>query len=284
MSTLNSRGAFILSLSLSLLSRQCVCERTNMCNMTDNMDSDNEYIWYSTTDFVPLDGISCGHMYLGHINFVEFDFVWHGRTTSDEAEMFFRVGFDSWYGSTCDGQNSNYPSLWISPDDDYLMLGVSDSASCSHRYILDDYDDVEEEVSHHVLIYFDDEELTVDITGGGKDDYQRSWNKTRPKLAHIGSVVPVWWMSTKFGGTEYNRANGTFSDIVITSRQFENSTLEPTMPIECFCTTIVHVVSKQKEAVPKCYLAARGLPKCLDLVRPSNMLGQLQMNHKQWTT
>ena len=50
-------------------------------------DVEDYYEWYSKTDFVPLQGISCGYMYLGHVNTVEFDLVWNGRSTDDEAEM-----------------------------------------------------------------------------------------------------------------------------------------------------------------------------------------------------
>ena len=192
-------GALALSISITLIT-QCL-SKYNKCNMTDHRKSNDEYIWYSTTDFIPFQGISCGDMYLGHINTVEFDFVWNGRVTEDEAEMFFRVGFDAFYGTGCDGQNSQYPSLWISPDDDYFMFGVSDSDSCTHRYYLDDYDDVTRFVNHHFLIYWDDDILTVNITGGGKDDYYRKWNKTAPRNDHMGEVVPVWFMSSKFGGT-----------------------------------------------------------------------------------
>ena len=224
-------GTLILSLSLSLIS-QCL-SRTNKCNTTDNRATEDKYVWYSTTDFVPLDGISCGEMYLGHINTVEFDFVWNGRVTEDEVEMFFRVGFDSVYGNGCSGQQSQYPSFWIADDNDYFMIGVSDHSSCSHKYYLDDYDDVTRFVSHHFLIYWDDDILSVNITGGGKDDYYRTWNKTYMKYDHVDMIVPVWFHSTKFGSTEYNRANGTFSNIVMTAKQFANTsmpTMEPTAP------------------------------------------------------
>ena len=70
--------------------------------------------------------------------------------------------------------------------------------------------------------------MTINISGGNKDDYYRSWSKTRPYLHHIGMVVPVWFMSSKFGQTHYVRANGTFSNIVITSSQFTNDTWDPT--------------------------------------------------------
>ena len=197
------------------------------CNMTDNRVAHHEYIWYSVTHFKPLQGVSCGHMYIGHINTVEFDFVWKGRVTEDESEMFFRVGFDSFYGHSCRGQASQYPSFWISPDDDYFMIGVSDSDSCTQRYYLHDYGDITLYESHHILIYWDDDILTVNITGGGKDDYYRIWNKSPARSEHIGAVVPVWFMSSKFGSTEYNKANGKFSNIIIKSHQFSN-TMTPT--------------------------------------------------------
>jgi len=115
----------------------------------------------------------------------------------------------------------------MSSEGDYLMLGVSDSDSCDTKYTLNDYGNISVDISHHIEIYFDDDTLSVNITGGGKDDYIRSWNKTHPRYDHIGEIVPVWFMSGKFGSAEYNRGNGTFSNIVITSSQFTNGTESP---------------------------------------------------------
>merc|ERR1712087_580379 len=33
----------------------------------------------------------------------------------------------------------------------------------------------------------------------------------------VGQIVPVWFMSNKFGSTQYQRGNGTFSNIIIRS-------------------------------------------------------------------
>merc|ERR1719229_568026 len=81
-------------------------------------------------------------MYIGHVMNVVFDFVWHGRTVNNEAENFFRVGFDSGYGVSCDGQLAQYPSFWMSSEGDYLMLGVSDSDNCDTKYTMDDYGNI----------------------------------------------------------------------------------------------------------------------------------------------
>jgi len=211
---------------LSSLISQCLSE-INQCNITDNRDSSDEFIWYSTSDFIPQQGKSYCYTYLGHINTLEFNFTLTGRTTEDSYEMFLRVGFDAFYGTGCNGQQSQYPSIFLTPDD-YLRLYVSDSDSCATHYDLDDYEEIESGVDHHIFIYWDDDTFSINITGGNKDDYYRSWNKTAPRNAHMGRIVPVWWMSSKFGSTSYYRGNGTFSNITITSREFGNGTFAPT--------------------------------------------------------
>lgn len=214
---------FFCALVLSLSFTKCLSLVSGHCDSKSGPDG--EHIWYSTTDFVPRQSISCGEMKLGHINQLSFDFVWNGPAVPGEPEMFFRVGFDSLYGTSCDGQSSNYPSFWVSGDD-HLMIVVSDSESCSKRYTLSEYNAVTRFVSHHVEIYFDDDTLSVNISGGSKADYHRSWNKTHPLHHHIGQMAPVWIMSSKFGATDFNTANGTISAIVITARQFANFTAD----------------------------------------------------------
>ena len=101
--------------------------------------------------------------------------------------------------------------------------------SCQPSQSLTDYGVLNKGISHHVVISFNDSLLTIHVSGGGKANYTQSWSRASTFSHHVRSVVPVWWMSTKFGTSEYNLGNGTFSNIKITFSDFgTTTTLAPT--------------------------------------------------------
>ena len=199
---------------------------------TESIGPNKESIWQSTSDFVPVQGQSFGEVMIGYQMYMEFDFIFHGRTnhpSNNKYEMFFRVGFDSVLGNSCNGQGSRYPSLWIRDNADILHLSCSSSTSCQPSQSLTDYGILNKGISHHVVISYNDSLLTIHVSGGGKANYTQSWSRASTFSHHVRSVVPVWWMSTKFGTSQYNLGNGTFSNIKIIFSDFGTTTSLPTL-------------------------------------------------------
>ena len=197
--------------------------------------SDGTQIWNSTSDFVPVQSQSFGSIKIGRIMTVEFDFVFWGRTNDpkqNQREMFFRIGYDAEDGKGCDGQQSQYPSFWLSQDDDTLIVINSEEGDCTHRYDLDEYGAFSIGIAYHIHIAFDDDTFSIHISGGDKSDWINQWPRSPTSKSHLGDEVPIWFMSDRFGSSKYNRANGTFSDMIIISRLFTyeptTTTIEPT--------------------------------------------------------
>ena len=217
MSATQTCGFVLLWLLHSI--RTTLCQLTNQ--YTESIGSNGEYLWQSTSDFIPVQSQSFGEIPIGDEMSAEFDFVWGGRTNDpspDKYEMFFRVGYDSALGNSCSGQGSRYPSMWMSADDDTLHISASHGTVCQPSQSLADYGVISKHVPYHLLIAFNSTTLTVDISGGDRSDFRKSWAREPTLSAHVGTVAEVWWMSSKFGQTEYNRGNGTFSNIVIASK------------------------------------------------------------------
>ena len=74
------------------------------------------------------------------------------------------------------------------------------------------------DVSYHVVIEFNQSVLTVSI-----DDHTTRFQRGPTANQFIATEVPVWWMSNKFGSTQYYKGNGTFSDITIRSTLLTDS-------------------------------------------------------------
>ena len=231
-------------LIITLFLYLCQSQRPLTNQYTESIGTNGESIWQSTSDFVPVQGQSFGQITLGRQISMKFDFIFNGRSNSpntNKYEMFFRVGFDSYYGNGCSGHGSRYPSLWLRDKTEELHLSVSDGVGCSQSQALTDYGVLNKGIPHHVHISFNDSLLTFHISGGGKDNFTESWSRTPTLQSHIGKTANVWWMSSKFGYSQYNRGNGTFSNIVIISSDFgptEVPTNVPTANPSAYPTTI----------------------------------------------
>jgi len=215
-----------------------------------SISDQGEEIWQSTSDFIPLRSQSFGSIRIGRAMSAEFDFQFGGRTNdpkSDAYEMFFRVGFDSKLGNGCSGQGSRYPSFWLASGSDTLHVSVSDSNSCQPSYSLAAYGTISIGVWYHVVIRYNATTLRVDILGGDDDQspWTQSWARHHTMRDHLGRNASIWWMSGKFGPTDYNRGNGTFSNITITSADFQY-----TQPPTADPTTIVPTVTGPPTRIP----------------------------------
>lgn len=201
---------------------------------TESTGLNGEYLWQSTSDFIPVQSQSFGEIKIGDEMSAEFDFVWGGRTndpSQDKYEMFFRIGYDSALGNSCSGQGSRYPSFWISKDSDTMHLSTSHGSTCQPSQSLSEYGIINKHIPYHILIAFNSSALSVHISGGDRANFSKHWSREPTKSNHIGTMAQIWWMSGKYGQTEYNRGNGTFSNVVITSKIHTDSpTTNPTSP------------------------------------------------------
>ena len=161
---------------------------------------------------------------------MEFDFVFGGRTNSPNAnfyENFFRVGFLA-TSRNCDGEGSRYPSFWLNSGfDDYMHVSVSSGNLCQSAQKLDGYGTISIGSTYHLKIAFNNTEIVINVSGGGKDNYTQIHSRSPTLSSHIGQEANVYFMSPKFSG-DYNVGNGTLSNIVIISNVFtESPTLSP---------------------------------------------------------
>ena len=241
-------------LAFWLFCSSCYIAHCQLNHWNKTIGTDGEDIWLSTSDFVPVHSQSFGTIRIGRIMSVEFDFVFGGRTNDpnkDQTEMFFRIGYDAVGGTSCDAQNSKYPSLWLSYNTNTLYVSASDATGCSNFYLLSDYGNISVGVSYHIFIAFDDTHLFVGISGGNKSDWTKEWDRSPTSESHLGDEVPIWWMSGKYGPSEYNRANGTFSEVIIKSDLFTflTPTSEPTS-IPTVETTNITIVDVTADPLP----------------------------------
>ena len=216
----------------SILSLMASVSNTLSNQWDKSTDDDEKDVWYSTTPFIPVQGRSFGTIHIGRVMSIDFDFVFGGRTNdpyADRPEMFFRMGYDAAGGATCDVQRSAYPSFWLSSTADTLYFLGSDENGCSNIYNLNEYGTISVGISYHVHISLDDSAFLVNISSSDQLHWTKEWDRSPTLESHLGDEVPIWWMSDKFGPSMYNRANGTFSDIIIISRWFSYSSPSPTV-------------------------------------------------------
>ena len=188
-------------------------------------------IWYSATNFVPVQSKSFGTIKIGRIMSMEFDVIFGGRTNdphTNRAEMFFRIGYNANRGTNCNAQNSAYPALWLSSNTDTLYISASDGNGCSNLYILNEYGSITPGIPYHLSIAFNDNHFFVEISKDDESDWTKQWDRSPTLESHLGDDVPIWWMSGKFGSSRYNRGNGTFSNVIIKSNWFSYDTPLPT--------------------------------------------------------
>ena len=163
--------------------------------------------WESTSDFIPIRDQSYGTITIGSTMRMEFDFTFLGRTNdpgTDKFENFFRVGYDSAFGNNCSGQGSRYPSFWLSPDSDTMHVSVSQGNSeCQPSYPLTNYGTITVGSTYHLIIAYNASLLTVAVSSSDRPDWDMSWARTPTSAEWIGTTAHVWFMSGKFGSSEY---------------------------------------------------------------------------------
>merc|ERR1719474_1035825 len=204
-----------------LLSLRYALCRCALNQYTQFVDSDGDYVWRSTSDFVPVQSRCFGNMTIGERMSMTFDFVWNGRTSSSEtvSEWFFRIGADADRGGNgCYGNLNRYPALSITADSPpFLRLYLSENGACSSHYDLDGFGPIDRGRCYHFAADWNSTSLTVAMESADDRMWRQHWRRNRTSPHFVGETVPVWWSSNKFGSTDYVTANGTFSDVVIRS-------------------------------------------------------------------
>eukprot|EP01084_Bolivina_argentea_P142927 251056_1 len=182
---------------------------------------------------------------------IEFDVTFHGRSNDPRPgyhENFFRIGKPASPsgGTGCDGEGSRYPSMFLSRESLGTMLDISTSSgiACGTNMILYDYDDINFGIEHHIKISLNNTVFQVWITGGGKQDYNRTFPRSNPTQdKYINVTVPIWFMSNSFyPSMPFNVGSATFSNIIIKSCIGECThmqTISPTNPSISPTDTIV---------------------------------------------
>eukprot|EP01084_Bolivina_argentea_P025752 47889_1 len=158
---------------------------------------------------------------------IEFDVIFHARSDNPRLgyqENFFRIGKPAETGGWgCDGEGSRYPSMFLTRSSLGTRLDISTSSgiACGINIILDDYDDINFGIEHHIKISFNNTLLQVWITGGGKQDYYGHFTRNPTQDKYINVSVPIWFMSDAFyATTPFNVGSATFSNIIIKSSLF----------------------------------------------------------------
>ena len=141
-----SRTACTTVLLFAHLAHLIHCDYIALNQYDQHIEGDGTYIWTSTSNFIPQFEESYGTMLIGHLMSMSFSFIWNGRTTDDDYEMFFRIGEDADIGGTgCDGNNHRYPAFYITDEyPPHLLLYLSEEGHCSRHYLLTKYGTISE--------------------------------------------------------------------------------------------------------------------------------------------
>ena len=80
--------------------------------MSVNTYTCNSTYWRSDSDFIPFkDNTPYGNISLHRALRMEYDFIYYGKTTSNEWEQVFRIGYGG--DQKCNEQGTRFPSMYI---------------------------------------------------------------------------------------------------------------------------------------------------------------------------
>eukprot|EP01083_Nonionella_stella_P294657 1001606_1 len=187
-----------------------------------------EDIWTSTSWFQAGGADSYGTIKIGQVMVIELDWRYIARVNTPTAgaiESFFRIGNAS--GTNGCSEGTRYPSLWLAGntqnDEGPLLLSYTSGSTCDVSQTLWDYGSLsalsDTTIWTHITITIDWTTVTVDISGGNKQDFTSSWNREITQKAHLGNEVPIWFGSD--GG--WNIGQPKMRRITITSSVFTYS-------------------------------------------------------------
>lgn len=196
-------------------------EVSSLNEYTQYIDPQGQYIWQSTSDFVPTPSQAFGSTIIGHQMSIEFDFIWTGHNQPSRGPaMMFRIGADAETGgSGCSGNWNRYPALFMTDEaTPSLLLYLSETDECSKSYDLSAFGGISKGTPQHVAITFNMTAVHVVIVPKGLIPRSRRWTRSGTPSEFIGRTVPIWWISNKHGSNDYVPANATFSNITIKSK------------------------------------------------------------------
>jgi len=196
-------------------------EVSSLNEYTQYIDPQGQYIWQSTSDFVPTPSQAFGSTIIGHQMSIEFDFIWTGHNQPSRGPaMMFRIGADAETGgSGCSGNWNRYPALFMTDEaTPSLLLYLSETDECSKSYDLSAFGGISKGTPQHVAITFNMTAVHVVIVPKGLIPRSRRWTRSGTPSEFIGRTVPIWWISNQHGSNDYVPANATFSNITIKSK------------------------------------------------------------------
>ncbi len=67
--------------------------------------------------------------------------------------------------------------------------------------------------------FFNNTLLIAKVSGGNKPNFTQIWTRQATQSKYFGVMVPIWWISSKYGKDEYyNRGNGTVRNVILKSK------------------------------------------------------------------
>lgn len=116
-------------------------------------------------------------------------------------------------------------SMWVTPrryHNGYPFLHISASYGtvCQPEQRLSEFGPITIGEQYHIKIKTNETFTIVQASSSSKSGVYTFPRDAPTQSDHLGRIAGVWFMSGKFGSTEYNRGNGSFSNIILTSSQF----------------------------------------------------------------
>eukprot|EP01083_Nonionella_stella_P164733 546168_1 len=165
---------------------------------------------------------------------MEFDFYFNGRSNIPHPllqENFFRIGHKGVDGG-CD-EGSRYPSMWLTSGTNasgLFDISVSGGTQCDLSHVITAYGNIPIGRWMRIIITIDWTTISF-VLSDQNGNYSETWQ--RPMITnknHLGSDLPVWFMSDKPAGSGYNIGDARFRNISITSTIFTYAPTSVTLP------------------------------------------------------
>lgn len=127
--------------------------------------------------------------------------------------------------------------MWVTPrlyydGNPFIHISASYGTVCQPDQRLSEFGPISIGEQYHIHIRTNKTFTTVAASSStSSPSNSKSGIYTFPRDAptqsgHLGRSAGIWFMSGKFGSTEYNRGNGTFSNIILNSRHFNSDEVE----------------------------------------------------------
>ena len=90
--------------------------------------------WTSTSIINPIPSTSYGTICIYESIYIEFKIIYHGKSSINEWENIFGIGYESRDGNNWESGGSRLSSMWIHPITKMFYFSISDIKSCFTPY------------------------------------------------------------------------------------------------------------------------------------------------------